>query len=165
MLEAYKPLFEFAEFSYFAQQILPLVVLLAIPAFALFARVHWEALSSISGMVLESLGLSIPWLWSSASSQGTVQSPGKKMKGKKAARTRAEQVATNGDAVHDGMKLSVACRTSLILTSESLLDEVGQDGDYLYYPGLVNISGTYCFLNSVLQVCINHKARHYESIY
>lgn len=24
----------------------------------------------------------------------------------------------------------------------------------LHYPGLVNISGTYCFLNSVLQVCI-----------
>lgn len=118
MLEAYKPLFEFAESSYFVQQILPLVVLLAIPAFALFARVHWEALSSIIGMVLESLGLSIPWLWSSASGPGTVQSPGKKIKGKKAARTRAEQVATNGDAIHDGMKLTIACWTSLILTSE-----------------------------------------------
>lgn len=118
MLEAYKPLFESAEFSYFIQQILPLVVLLAIPAFALFARVHWEALSSISGMVLESLGLSIPWLWSSASGSGSDQSPGKKMKGKKAARTRAEQIATNGDVIHDGMKPSITHRTSLNLMSE-----------------------------------------------
>ena len=32
-------------------------------------------------------------------------------------------------------------------------DEVDEDDDYdLFYSGLVNISGTYCFLNSVLQV-------------
>ena len=23
-----------------------------------------------------------------------------------------------------------------------------------YYPGLVNMSGTYCFMNSVVQVCL-----------
>lgn len=105
MLEAYKPLLEVAELSYFAQQILPLVVLLAIPAFALFARAHWEALLSLTGMVLESLGLSIPWLWNSASNSGSDQNAGKKTKRKKTVRTRVEQLATNGDAIHSGTQL------------------------------------------------------------
>lgn len=34
------------------------------------------------------------------------------------------------------------------------------DDDDLYYPGLVNISGTYCFLNSVLQVRADVASSH-----
>ena len=30
-----------------------------------------------------------------------------------------------------------------------------QDVEHGHYPGLVNISGTYCFMNSVLQVSLS----------
>lgn len=38
-------------------------------------------------------------------------------------------------------------KTDNLLTSDT--EKTGDDG---YYPGLVNISGTYCFMNSTLQV-------------
>ena len=36
-----------------------------------------------------------------------------------------------------------------------LLDEEKSEteDEYSYYPGLVNVSGTYCFMNSTIQVC------------
>ncbi|THG93188.1 hypothetical protein EW145_g8445, partial [Phellinidium pouzarii] len=52
-------------------------------------------------------------------------------KKKSAVRTRKEQLQVNGSAIY------------------SDLEE--EDDSDLYYPGLVNVSGTYCFLNSVLQ--------------
>ncbi|KAJ8487929.1 hypothetical protein ONZ45_g14147 [Pleurotus djamor] len=78
-------------------------------------------------MVLESIGI-LPWNWGrSNSSPSSSRSPDKrKSKKKHHPRTRAEQLAMN--------------------KSENETDD---DADY--YPGLVNISGTYCFMNSTLQ--------------
>ncbi|EPQ58915.1 cysteine proteinase [Gloeophyllum trabeum ATCC 11539] len=82
-------------------------------------------------MFLESLGLSFSWNSSSASSSSASSSDRRKLK-KKHVRTRADQLVANGSAKHDNDQ-----------------DIAGtEDG---YYPGLVNISGTYCFMNSTLQ--------------
>jgi ubiquitin carboxyl-terminal hydrolase 1 len=43
--------------------------------------------------------------------------------------------------------LKCGIKTDKSISSESEWDNA------LYYPGLVNISGTYCFMNSTLQVC------------
>lgn len=71
-----------------------------------------------------------PWLWLSASGDGSSArgSTREKKKSKKhGVRTRAEQAALNGSAKH------------------------GSEKDGEYYSGLVNTSGTYCFMNSTLQ--------------
>ncbi|KAG0709925.1 hypothetical protein DFH29DRAFT_792392 [Suillus ampliporus] len=79
-------------------------------------------------MVFGGFSFSFPWNWSSNHSSSGPSHETKKLK-KKLARTRSEQIELNGHAkpqhkndVHDG-----------------------------YYPGLVNISGTYCFMNSTMQ--------------
>ncbi|KZP21563.1 cysteine proteinase [Athelia psychrophila] len=86
-------------------------------------------------MVFESLGLpfgaSMPWNWGSAAHASGSGHERKKSK-KKHPRTRADQVAMNGQASRD-----------------ELLQDPGVDDGH--YPGLVNISGTYCFMNSTLQ--------------
>lgn len=110
------------------QQIAPFLVLFLIPTLVLLATtvLHPARLLYILTMGLESIGLGLAWLFSSNSksstSAGGSKSSGDK-KAKKPPRTRAEQVTQNGTAHHD-------------------------EG---YYPGLVNISGTYCFMNSTLQ--------------
>lgn len=71
------------------------------------------------------LGAIFNWSSSRDSSTSHESQDRKKLK-KKGVRTRAEQLASlDGDAHRDE-----------------------------YYPGLVNMSGTYCFMNSVVQVCI-----------
>ncbi|KAI0070591.1 cysteine proteinase [Panus rudis PR-1116 ss-1] len=77
-------------------------------------------------MVLDTLSLVLPWNWSFGhDTSSTRKNPRKKL-----VRTRAEQVGTNGDAAG--------------LTHARASDEG-------YYPGIVNISGTYCFMDSTLQ--------------
>ncbi|KAJ2928252.1 hypothetical protein H1R20_g8840, partial [Candolleomyces eurysporus] len=118
-----------------------------------------------------SVGLSLRWLlpWSSSSSSSTElgelgrgktkrrsgsmsspSSPGKERKKiRKGVRTRAEQVkALNGSAKshEDSLKL-------------------GEDDGY--FPGLVNISGTYCFMNSTLQALasLSYLQPHIDAIH
>ncbi|KAJ4486497.1 hypothetical protein C8R41DRAFT_896404 [Lentinula lateritia] len=69
-------------------------------------------------MVLESLGIALPWNWGSSVSNN--HAPKKKSK------KRA-------------------------IKSEKFELEPGQDACAVCYPGLVNISGTYCFMNSTVQ--------------
>ncbi|KAK2465903.1 hypothetical protein APHAL10511_001544 [Amanita phalloides] len=76
--------------------------------------------------------LAQPWHWLTSPSPAKSSSSGQRHHrhlSKKYIRTRAEQQASmqNGSAKHDF------------------------DGQPGYYPGLVNISGTYCFMNSTLQ--------------
>ncbi|PPQ89799.1 hypothetical protein CVT25_007404 [Psilocybe cyanescens] len=132
--------------SNYFQQIAPLVVLFVIPASVFFASRFLLSLRLarvVSGwytsvnMGLESLGIS--WLWSGSSASSASGPHGKRSKRKtsgsssksKTVRTRADQIALN--------KLKKQKHES---------DEDSDDG---YYAGLVNISGTYCFMNSTLQ--------------
>ncbi|KAG2073543.1 cysteine proteinase [Suillus decipiens] len=100
----------------------PLIVLLSVQA--VLSSLGPSSATRQLAMVFESFSFNFPWNWSSSS--GTQQET-KKLK--KKARTHSEQIELNGHArpqhkndVHDG-----------------------------YYPGLVNISGTYCFMNSTMQ--------------
>ncbi|KAH7916243.1 hypothetical protein BJ138DRAFT_996097 [Hygrophoropsis aurantiaca] len=82
-------------------------------------------------MVLQSLGISFPWNWSSSNLGSTSTHESKKLK-KKHVRTRVDQLEQNGHA-----------RPGMLTFFNTFLEG--------YYPGLVNISGTYCFMNSTLQ--------------
>ncbi|KDQ64111.1 hypothetical protein JAAARDRAFT_27735 [Jaapia argillacea MUCL 33604] len=84
------------------------------------------------GMVFEALGFSFSWGSSSGSSTGSGSSSERRKIKKKPPRTRAEQMAGNGNG------------------KDAAKEFVDYDDAY-YYPGLVNISGTYCFMNSTLQ--------------
>ncbi|KAI0941258.1 hypothetical protein AcV7_002875 [Taiwanofungus camphoratus] len=110
------------------QQIFPLIVVLVIPLFVLTVNAHRGPVISIISMVLETLALVLPWNWFD-SNPSTSSTPERKSR-KKHVRTRADQLAREGD-IHE-------------------LTEVGMHNEG-YYPGLVNISGTYCFMNSTLQ--------------
>ncbi|THH31899.1 hypothetical protein EUX98_g2262 [Antrodiella citrinella] len=83
-------------------------------------------------MVFESLALALPWNWRSGSSTSGSVSERNRLK-KRAIRTRAEQVATNGDVS------ALAGPSNMASYFEG------------YYPGLVNLSGSFCFLNATLQ--------------
>lgn len=124
--------------SYILQQFLPLLVLIGAPLFVLLFRHYCHQLLFIVRMGLEGLGLGFLWNWGSGESSQSGQNDhgnhgagSKDRRKKKAARTKKEQ-GLNGNSIHG--------------------DEDEDEDDYdVYYPGLVNVSGTYCFLNSVLQ--------------
>ncbi|KAF8166700.1 hypothetical protein BJ912DRAFT_234154 [Pholiota molesta] len=136
------------------QQTAPLIVLVVIPTLVFFAAQYLRRLSLhrfVLGwfhtvrMGLDSLGFSIPWLWPSSSSQSASSSSGSRGKRHKKSSggssknklvwTRAEQIAMN--------ELDKANANNAVIDAQ--LEKAG------YYPGLVNISGTYCFMNSTLQ--------------
>ncbi|TFK46934.1 cysteine proteinase [Heliocybe sulcata] len=113
------------------QQLAPLAVVLVIPLLVVSLQTHSASFFDSFAMFLESLGFSFSWNSSSSSSGSGSSSERRKLK-KKHVRTRADQLALNGSEKH-----------------EQSHDGAGtEDG---YYPGLVNISGTYCFMNSTLQ--------------
>jgi ubiquitin carboxyl-terminal hydrolase 1 len=140
------------------QQLAPFAVFFLVPLFIFLftaqAATYKNQLLWSAAMVLESLGLGLPWNWSGnnvhASGSGTHE---RKKSKKKHTRTRAEQANTD-ERARRGMYFDYiqSCIHSLKCTeSSSPLKGSGvEDG---YYPGLVNISGTYCFMNSTLQVC------------
>ncbi|KAI0638570.1 hypothetical protein C8Q77DRAFT_440795 [Trametes polyzona] len=109
------------------QQIAPLVVLIFVPTFVLVLSSHRHSIAASVSMVFENLAFILPWNWLDSSSS-SASSDRKRLK-RKHARTRDEQLArTPGQ--------------------DASYDSSTDDG---YYPGLVNISGTYCFMNSTLQ--------------
>ncbi|EAU82675.1 hypothetical protein CC1G_08832 [Coprinopsis cinerea okayama7 len=95
----------------------------------------------------------LPWMWSSSSAaSGSTGSTGKsgsreKKKDRKAIRTRAEQIQLNGNAKQHGSGK--------------------EEEDEGYYPGLVNVSGTYCFMNSTLQALasLSYLQPHIDAIH
>ncbi|KAF8646090.1 hypothetical protein AX16_007390 [Volvariella volvacea WC 439] len=117
------------------QQTAPLLVLIVVPALILTVATKTERSFLITSfaMLLDGAASLLPWNWSLGGAQSHSSSRsnhhGKGKKGKHV-RTRAEQVAMNGRAKHGSRHAS------------------DDDG---YYPGLVNIPGNYCFMNSTLQ--------------
>lgn len=156
MHEQLVQLVEFAKSFYFLQQIAPLVVLFVVPALALLSRAHWQSASWLLEMLFESLGFSLPWNWisSGSSSNGGDSAPGSagsspgRRKSKKAREKVANGSAANGKSV---IELLYWTYSFVFCVDSSEGEEI--DCSNRYYPGLVNVSGIYCFLNSVLQVC------------
>lgn len=52
----------------------------------------------------------------------------------------------------NGLGLEVGTHVGRLDHSKEFLNITGSSTSSGHYPGLVNISGTYCFLNSTLQV-------------
>ena len=128
------------------QQIAPLVFLILIPTLILFLNSHRHAISSAVLMVLESLAVILPWNWSDTSS--TSSGSARKLRRKAHTRSRDDQVARTSSTGVLYPPLGVYFLTSISFTL-SASHEGPNEG---YYHGLVNISGTYCFMNSTMQV-------------
>ncbi|OJT09507.1 Ubiquitin carboxyl-terminal hydrolase 16 [Trametes pubescens] len=111
------------------QQIAPIVVLIFVPTLFLFAHSYRHSIAFAGTMVFDSLASLLPWNWSDASSSLS-NSERKRLK------RRHVRNSTRDDQV---------VRTS---SQDTASESSSEDG---YYPGLVNISGTYCFMNSTLQ--------------
>ncbi|TRM67481.1 hypothetical protein BD626DRAFT_478928 [Schizophyllum amplum] len=105
------------------QQLFPLAVVVLFPLlFVVVARVRWLALSSYIAMVFESL---MPWNWGSGPSSGSSERGVRrkhKTRGRRRSSTASDAAASETEGALDG-----------------------------HFPGLVNISGTYCYMNSTLQ--------------
>ncbi|KAJ6470745.1 hypothetical protein C8R47DRAFT_1023391, partial [Mycena vitilis] len=106
------------------QQILPLVILIVLPILTL------RVLAFLRPRIrrpLMALGALLPWNWGQSSSEKKLDH-GKKRR----VRTRAEQVAESKINSNDKSRSS----------------DLDSDA---HFPGLVNMSGTHCFMNSTLQ--------------
>lgn len=131
------------------QQTLPILVIVLVPLLALSARPCFAFLFRSTLMVLESLSLVLPWNWFNGGSSGSSSSSGssKKLR-KKLVRSRTEQQqALNGDASEFCFQISYYLSNDL----RTPVRKNGGDQDGGHYPGIVNISGTYCFMDSTLQ--------------
>lgn len=135
-------------------QITPLAILVLFPLLVLLsvrALSNLGSSSSLSAwwltMVFESFNFSFPWSWSSNRPSSAPSHETKKLK-KKLVRTRGEEIELNGHAIP---RMSLPPYDIPITYRYSLIDHKNEIHDG-YYPGLVNISGTYCFMNSTLQV-------------
>ncbi|KAG6831977.1 hypothetical protein H0H87_003121 [Tephrocybe sp. NHM501043] len=112
------------------QQTAPFAVFIFVPTLVYLVATN-TAVAWLCSRITMGFDSYLPWNWAaggSSSSKSSVGSPDRK-KPRKGARTRAEQIAMDGISTH--------------------ASETGSDDGY--YPGLVNISGTYCFMNSTLQ--------------
>ncbi|KAF7795265.1 hypothetical protein EIP86_006417 [Pleurotus ostreatoroseus] len=127
------------------QQLAPLIVFLLVPALVLTASAHRASLRRPFDMVLDVLSAVLPWNWAGGSSSEKERER-RKLK-KKGVRTRAEQVGLGKDGA--GSSKDVHC----------------DDGGH--YPGIVNISGTYCFMDSTLQAMasLTYLQPHVEEIH
>ncbi|KAI9467316.1 hypothetical protein BJY52DRAFT_62586 [Lactarius psammicola] len=106
------------------QQLAPLVVILVVPLFVLSGRNYLRSIPPFVSRMLAVASSALPWNWSSFYEHGPASSDPRKIS---PVRTRAEQLAARTDGCPD------------VEESRS------------FYPGLVNISGTYCFMNSTMQ--------------
>ena len=94
------------------QQTAPIVVLLLVPTifYLVASTADYRLLSHQFAMVLETLGMSIPWTWPFGGNSLSVASEGNisdRRKMKKVVRTRTEQIAMNGLGKH-GTYISAA---------------------------------------------------------
>ena len=125
------------------EQILPLLfVFVLAPLLALGTyRKAGSTLPWLVAMLFENLGIGVAWSWL-YNHDAPPSTRGKKSSRKKHLR-RADQVAAKPDSKPSHIRIVCA----IVIFSPGIHENEG------YYPGLVNISGTYCFLNSTLQVC------------
>ncbi|KAH9173358.1 hypothetical protein EDB89DRAFT_723545 [Lactarius sanguifluus] len=114
------------------QQLAPLVVIIVVPLFVLSGRNYLRPIPQFVSRMLAVASSALPWNWSSFYEHGSTSSDPRKIP---PIRTRAEQLAARTDGCPD--------------VEES----------HSFYPGLVNISGTYCFMNSTMQTPSTPKQR------
>jgi hypothetical protein len=127
------------------QQFVPLVILLTVPLLVLVGRNYFRCISSFALHMLAVASSTLPWNWLSAYEHGTILSKSTK---KHSIRTRAQQLAARPDNGCTG-----AYGTHPLNPFETLIFPSEVEKKTLFYPGLVNLSGTYCFMNSTMQVC------------
>ncbi|KAG6919764.1 hypothetical protein DXG01_001603 [Tephrocybe rancida] len=131
--------------SHAFQQTAPLVIAILVPTIVFLVSTN-SAVGSLLNHIRMGLDSYLPWNWAAGGtgSKDSMRSPDRK-KPRKAARTRTEQIAMNG------------------ISSQA--SEGGSDDGY--YPGLVNISGTYCFMNSTLQALasLSYLQPHIDAIH
>ncbi|KAA1466673.1 cysteine proteinase [Dentipellis sp. KUC8613] len=109
------------------QQLVPLIVVLVVPLLVFASRSQIHSLLWSISLLVPSLEAMLPWNWYNG------HQPSEKHKGKKKhVRTRADQLARKVAAQEEKVEGEV-------------------DDDVAYYPGLVNVSGTYCFMDSTVQ--------------
>lgn len=129
-------------------QIAPLVLVLVVPLLVLYGRNY---LSEFAFHMITVASSALPWNWSSIYEHGSIIAKPKK---KPAVHTRAEQVAARTDGRPGASPSNIVCFTETDF--ETIISEVTNDASEgekgLFYPGLVNLSGTYCFMNSTMQV-------------
>lgn len=118
------------------QAIFVLVILFLIPVAVLVLDI--DSFRKIM-MLFDALGLG--FLWNRMQDDDTLNNDKGRGRRKKLVRSRADQASI----VNEGAWPSLEAGTLLTHDKASLKTAK-------YYPGLVNISGTYCFLNSTLQV-------------
>ncbi|KAI3611686.1 hypothetical protein WG66_007653 [Moniliophthora roreri] len=123
------------------QQLFPFFVLFIVPFTVIFlvkSAPSPKSLLYFIVMVLESLGLVLPWNWGHGSGSTTSVTHPEKRRSKKKASKASE-----------GVELSIYGH--------------GEG----YYPGLVNISGTYCFMNSTVQALssLSYLQPHLDAIH
>ncbi len=129
------------------QQIAPLVIILVVPTLVLFINSHRHTVAANVLMVFDTLALILPWNWSENTSHGSGSSDRRKLKRKQHARSRDDQVARTSS--QGTQRMCALGEPAMNGALDSSYDSSSEDG---YYPGLVNISGTYCFMNSTVQV-------------
>ncbi|EIW61368.1 cysteine proteinase [Trametes versicolor FP-101664 SS1] len=99
-------------------------------------------------MATQRLASLLPWNWSDASSSLS-NSERKRLKRRHVRNsTRDDQVARTSSQGTRSRVDPVLPRAGPQLSPDTTHESSSEDG---YYPGLVNISGTYCFMNSTLQ--------------
>ncbi|KAG6868009.1 hypothetical protein C0993_008442 [Termitomyces sp. T159_Od127] len=135
---------EFASTDAF-QQTAPLIVLVLIPTIVFLVATNLGSLFSDLRMSLDSY---LPWNWGAGGSVSSKEST------RNTERKKSHKATSCLHRVC--VKLSVFAATA----SEAASD----DG---YYPGLVNISGTYCFMNSTLQALasLSYLQPHIDTIH
>ncbi len=126
------------------QQLAPLVVILVVPLFVLSGRIYLRSIPPFVSRMLAVASSALPWNWSSFYEYGSAPSDPRKIP---PIRTRAEQLAARTDGC-PGTSRQVAC--AHVISQHSRPPDVEESQSF--YPGLVNISGTYCFMNSTMQV-------------
>ncbi len=125
-------------------QLFPYIVLFAFPVLLVTATtcVRRTINAPAISMGLDSLGFSAPWTWFSNG--------------------RADPRPVHSHHHHQSNRKSKKLKKAVVIKKGAVIlrsfssgyltfcveEDVG-DG---YYPGLVNISGTYCFMNSTIQV-------------
>jgi ubiquitin carboxyl-terminal hydrolase 1 len=128
-------------------QLAPIVVLLAVPLLVLYGQNYFREFAL---QMLAVASSALPWNWSSIYEHGPLSPNPKK---KLPIRTRAEQLAARTDARSGACCAARSSYKRAHFDNISNLPVTPSDGEKsLFYPGLVNISGTYCFMNSTMQV-------------
>ncbi|KAG7097515.1 hypothetical protein E1B28_004858 [Marasmius oreades] len=122
------------------QQLFPFVVLFVFPFIAFFLIQTGPRIRYFASPVIMVLENLMPWNWGRSGSPGSGRASHHKKRSRK-------KVARTGSAVELGRQ-----------------SEGSYDG---YYPGLVNISGTYCFMNSTVQALssLSYLQPHLDAIH